>query len=68
MMGGLALATWVVIDSITNIVINRVWWDADADQWSPPEGTYVIKVDDPAEGGVGDTYNPLTGEFTKAAD
>jgi len=37
-----------------------------AGQWSPPDGTYVIKVDDPAQGGIGDSYNPATGTFTKA--
>jgi len=33
MMGALELATWAVIDSVTNIVVNRVWWNADVDQW-----------------------------------
>lgn len=67
-MGILSLATWAVIDSVTNIVVNRVWWDADVDEWSPPDGTYVIKVDDPAAGGIGDSYDPKTGIFSKAVD
>lgn len=65
-MSTLALATWAVIDSTTNIVVNRIWWDADVDQWTTPAGTYVIQVDDPAAGGIGDSYDPNTGGFTKA--
>lgn len=64
-------ATWAVIDSATNIVVNRVWWDSESsnpeDKWSPPDGTYVIRVDDPADGGVGDSYDSTTKEFSKAA-
>lgn len=55
-----------VIDSVTNIVVNRVWWDADIDKRSPPDGTYVIKINDPAQGGVSDSYDPATCTFTKA--
>ncbi len=69
MMGTLELGTWAVIDSVTNIVVNRVWWDGDstdpADHWTPPEGTYVVRVDDPTQGGIGDTYDPVTKTFTK---
>jgi len=66
MLSTLEEATWAVIDSVTNIVVNRVWWDADIDKWSPPGGTYVIKINDPAQGGIGDSYDPATGTFTKA--
>lgn len=64
----LVVATWAVIDSVTNIVVNRVWWDGEStnpdDQWTPPEGTYVVKVDDPAAGGIGQIYDPETKTFS----
>ncbi|WP_112198577.1 hypothetical protein [Rahnella sp. NRRL B-41462] len=57
--------TYAVIDISTNIVINRIDWDG-VQEWAPPDGCIAVRVDDPAAGGIGDSYNPKTGGFTKA--
>lgn len=56
--------TYAVIDISTNIVINRVAWDG-IKEWAPPDGCIAVRVDDPATGGIGDSHDSKTGEFTK---
>jgi hypothetical protein len=55
--------TYAVIDISTNIVINRIDWDG-FQEWAPPDGCIAVRVDDPAAGGMSDSYDPATGKFS----
>lgn len=55
--------TYAIIDDLTGLVVSRVSWDG-VSEWSPGEGVTAVRVDDPTEGGVGDTYRD--GAFTVA--
>lgn len=47
--------TYAVIDDATKSVVNRVSWNG-VSEWSPGTGFTAVRVDDPAEAGIGDIY------------
>ena len=54
---------WAVIDDVTTLVVNTVFWDGVA-QWSPPIGTSVLDISgfDP-EPGIGWRYDRANDVF-----
>lgn len=37
---------YAVIDTVGGWLVNLVVWDGNTETWSPPEGTYAIKLDE----------------------
>jgi hypothetical protein len=56
---------YAIVDSSTNLVINRVSWDGEIN-WSPGDGFAAVRVDDPTQGSIGDTY--AENKFIKAEE
>ena len=48
------MASYLIINTTTNIVENNVVWDGDTDKWNPPTGSIAV---DSTEGGIGWKYN-----------
>jgi hypothetical protein len=37
---------WVIINDIGNYIENIVVWNGDETEWTPPEGTSAVKMED----------------------
>ena len=48
------MASYLIINTTTNIVENNVVWDGDTDKWNPPTGFVGVASTD---GGIGWKYN-----------
>ena len=48
------MASYLIINTTTNIVENNVVWDGDTDKWNSPTGSIAIAS---TEGGIGWKYN-----------
>ena len=48
------MASYLIINTTTNIVENTVVWDGDTDKWNSPTGSIAISS---TEGGIGWKYN-----------
>ena len=48
------MASYLIINTTTNIVENNVVWDGDTDKWNPPTGSVAVESTD---GGIGWKYN-----------
>ena len=48
------MASYLIINTTTNIVENTVVWDGDTDKWNSPTGSIAIAS---TEGGIGWKYN-----------
>jgi hypothetical protein len=38
--------TWAIINSAENCIENFIVWDGDENKWTPPNGTYAVKIED----------------------
>jgi hypothetical protein len=36
----------VIINSAENCIENFIVWDGDENKWTPPNGTYAVKIED----------------------
>jgi len=55
------MTKYAMVDTITNYVGNIIEWDGTS-LYEPPENCILLPADN---AGVGDTYDPITGQFIK---
>ena len=36
----------MIINNIGNYIENLIVWDGDENKWTPPNGTYAVKIED----------------------
>jgi hypothetical protein len=53
----------ILID--TNIVVNVCDWDGDLETWHPPADMFTVMLPADSPVGIGDMYDPQTGEFVR---
>ncbi len=37
---------WAIINDIGNYIENLIVWNGDENEWTPPEGTSVVRIED----------------------
>jgi hypothetical protein len=56
----------MIINSIGNYIENIIVWNGDENEWTPPEGTFVSKIEDVDFSTINDNPdNPEINEFVK---
>jgi len=44
------LNKWAIVRQSDNVVVNVCIWDGNTDTWSPPDGCFVISLEDKVAG------------------
>lgn len=54
-----------LIYKATNIVANVCDWDGNLETWHPQDDMFTVQLPDDSPVGIGDQYDPQSGEFVR---